>query len=227
MINLTYGDNMKISHRTLSIPPYISTSWRDVQSVHVKEGVLVISLLNGEIVQVPNLNEGTVSLIFKAHADFLDEEEKEEKKAEIEQRFVLKVGLEGVGQMLQHNQEQAEAQDLPSEMLDKIADMARMVIPDDPEHLPKAEPHCNCMYCQIARAIANEPKMVLEKAESEEVLPEELTFNQWKISQAGDQLFLVENRLDAQESYRVFLGDPIGCTCGSNNCDHLVAVLKS
>jgi hypothetical protein len=35
------------------------------------------------------------------------------------------------------------------------------------------------------------------------------------------------NPLDHKEHYNVFLGDPIGCSCGNNNCEHIQAVLKS
>ena len=40
-------------------------------------------------------------------------------------------------------------------------------------------------------------------------------------------LIVVTNPLDANEHYNVFLGDPIGCTCGQKNCEHIRAVLNS
>ena len=43
----------------------------------------------------------------------------------------------------------------------------------------------------------------------------------------NDKLFTVINKLDQQEKYNVFLGEPVGCTCGKQGCEHMLAVLKS
>lgn len=220
---------MKINSKMLSLPPYVSTSWRDVQSIHQKDGCLVISLLNGENVMITGLSEAIIDSIFAAHAAFLEEEAREE---EVNPTRVFAAGnfsLENVGQMLQHNSEQAHAPNLPREMLHKIADIAKMVVPDDPEQLPKAEPHCNCMYCQIARVISGAApiKDSETKAPEEAIDDRELSFQQWDIAQVDDSLYSVTNRLDAKETYRVFLGNPMGCTCGTLHCEHLVAVLRS
>ncbi|NGX33463.1 MAG: hypothetical protein K1060chlam4_01531, partial [Candidatus Anoxychlamydiales bacterium] len=40
-------------------------------------------------------------------------------------------------------------------------------------------------------------------------------------------LYRVTNPLDENEHYSVFLKDPIGCTCGKKNCEHVKAVLNS
>jgi hypothetical protein len=218
---------MKINNKILSLPPYVSTSWRDVQSLHQKDGVLVISLLNGENVLISGLSEAVVDSIFTAHAAFLEDEVREEE-AHPHRAFLTPENFssENVGDMLQHNPEQAHIADLPQDMLHKIADVAKLIEPEDPDQLPKAEPHCNCMYCQIARVISNaSPK---PKKETEEPVDDrELTFQQWDVTQAGQALYTVTNRLDPKESYRVFLGNPIGCTCGGTHCEHLIEVLKS
>lgn len=226
---------MKINSKILSLPPYVSTSWRDVQSVHQKDGDLVISLLNGESVRLSKLSPQLVDQIFKAHAAYLEEEAKEEEEANLTQQLSIagNFSLENVGHMLQHNPAQANAPNLPPEMLLKIADVAKLILPEDPDQVPKAEPHCNCMHCQIARAIGG---AVIEgtagQVGSKEVVEDpvedqELRFQQWDVVPAGHQLFNVVNRLDKQESYRVFLGNPLGCTCGRSDCEHLVAVLQS
>ena len=63
--------------------------------------------------------------------------------------------------------------------------------------------------------------------QEEEVTDRDLSFQQWAIEQTGDKLFCVTNKLDRLEKYNVFLGDPVGCTCGIQGCEHILAVLKS
>ena len=59
------------------------------------------------------------------------------------------------------------------------------------------------------------------------VSDEELRFKTWEISQTNDKLYLVSNPIDANEHYSVYLGEPVGCTCGEKHCDHIRAVLSS
>lgn len=148
-------------------------------------------------------------------------------------------GVEGLGAAMQHNIEHANAPDLPQEILQKIASIATIIAPEDMNEVPQAEPHCNCPHCQIARAIneglgntvrpfsgAVEEESFIHE-EEEEVSDEELSFQQWDIEQSGEQLFTVTNKLDPEEKYSVFLGEPVGCTCGKQGCEHILAVLHS
>ena len=125
------------------------------------------------------------------------------------------------------------APDLPAEILEKIASIAKIIAPEDQNSLPKSEPHCNCFYCQVSRAIqaglihheaGAKPQ---EEPNEEPISDEDLSFQQWDILQASDNLYTVINRLDTQEKYNVFLGQPVGCTCGKLACEHILAVLKS
>lgn len=146
-------------------------------------------------------------------------------------------GIEGLGSAMQHNIEHANAPDLPQEILKKIASIASIIAPSDTQEIPQPEPHCNCPHCQIARAIneglgnTTRPFSGKEHApeieEAEEIPDEDLNFQQWEIQQTGHRLFVVTNKLDLKESYRVFLGEPIGCTCGEAGCEHILAVLHS
>ena len=61
----------------------------------------------------------------------------------------------------------------------------------------------------------------------EEVTDEDLKFRTWDIKQPGKKLYLVTNPLDNNENYNVFLGKPVGCTCGQKYCEHIKAVLNS
>lgn len=146
-------------------------------------------------------------------------------------------GIERLGSAMQHNIEHANAPNLPQEILKKIASIASIIAPSDTQDIPQPEPHCNCPHCQIARAIheglgnTTRPfsgqNASQEINETEEIADEDLTFQQWEIQQTGNRLFVVTNKLDSNESYRVFLGEPVGCTCGKLGCEHILAVLHS
>ena len=133
-------------------------------------------------------------------------------------------GIEGMSSLIHHNLEQSSSPDLPKELLDKMVDIAKSIGVEDISSLPKAEPHCNCPHCQIMRAFhASSGPLLVE----EEVSEEDLQFKSWDIHQDGDQLYTVTNPLAQEEHYSVFLGDPIGCTCGQKNCEHIQAVLHT
>lgn len=243
---------MRINNKILSLPPYISTSWKNIATLHIEEydagASLLIELCNGTIIEVPKLDPAIIDTIFAAHAKFLDQEPPTSQsmstpsKASItpmnnaaaEQvvgfSFPLQLsnaGLDHLGAVLQHNPEQADAPDLPEEILNKISAISKAVGIDDAAVLPKAEPHCNCMHCQIARAVNNESNVNDIPITEEEVTAEDLTFRGWDINQTGEKLYLVTNPLDNKEHYNVYLGEPIGCTCGEKNCEHIRAVLNS
>jgi len=144
--------------------------------------------------------------------------------------------IEALGAAMQHSLEHANAPDLPREVLKKIASIATIIAPTDINQLPQPEPHCNCPHCQIARAINEGVECNISPSFSERHPPQEsdeevcdtdLTFQQWDIHQSGERLFVVSNKLDKKESYRVFLGEPVGCTCGKSGCEHMLAVLHS
>ena len=143
--------------------------------------------------------------------------------------------METFGSSLLHNSAQANMPNLPEEVLNKIAAIAKIIAPGDIQNMPKPEPHCNCPHCQIARAIHSQsPEEIVEATPSilvqkeEEVISEqELTFQQWEITQTDNKLYSVANRLDLLEKYNVYLGEPVGCTCGISGCEHILAVLKS
>jgi len=61
----------------------------------------------------------------------------------------------------------------------------------------------------------------------EEVSAEDLKFRDWDIVQSGDDVYIVTNPLNAEEQYNVYLGNPVGCTCGQPNCEHIRSVLNS
>jgi hypothetical protein len=247
---------VKISTKSINIPPYISTHWRNVESLHTSDGLLLISLKSGDTVYVPNLTEEQTATIFKAHGEFLEQQDQDDARVVEEghqdaapadnpfsellsgllggkfasQPLHINIGpLENLSEFMQHNPGQANAPDLPPDILGKMATMTKWVSPEVAQMLPKAEPHCNCYYCQVSRVLSGTETTHTEEApatETEEP-PEDLHFQQWEIQEIGDKLYSVTNKLDTNESYRVFLGEPVGCTCGKPGCEHIISVLQS
>lgn len=242
---------MKINPKILSIPPYISTSWKNIASLHVESQsdmlVLVVTLLSGVRIEVPHLESSTIEAIFAAHTQYIEQEEKPAAKLPpraplgypLGQEEAMSVGLqlknslsnmEQMGTMLQHNPEQADSPDLPSDILHKIAHLSKTLGIEDPNSMPKPEPHCNCMFCQVAKAMQSglHDESEEQQEDLEEIVSdEELKFKTWDIKQTGEQLYTVTNPLESKECYSVYLGQPIGCTCGENHCDHIKAVLST
>jgi hypothetical protein len=66
-----------------------------------------------------------------------------------------------------------------------------------------------------------------QEAKEELVSDDELKFRTWDISQSNEKLYIVSNPLDDHEHYSVYLGEPIGCTCGQKLCEHVRAVLNN
>jgi hypothetical protein len=225
---------MKINYKILSIPPYISIAWKHICSLHVenRQGfvILCIGLMNGLKIEIPHLEPRIIELIFSSHAKYLEQEGSSKSPSSnvaesISFGFPLKLGgpgLENLGTIMQHQPEQKNAADLPSEVLSKIRTISKAIGVDESSGIIKAEPHCNCPYCQIARSILNDSEE--QEHPKEEIIHEEdLKFRGWDIEQTGDNLYIVSNPIDQKEKYNVYLGEPIGCTCGEKNCEHKLA----
>ena len=235
---------MKINRKILSIPPYVSTSWKNIASLHVEGSFLVLVLHNGSRIEIPDLKKPILETVFDAHAKYLESEQHQENRARqsppssftdlggtgtVPMGFPLKIGINGIealGSAMQHNPDQANDPDIPAEIINKIASIAKILGVDNPDAIPKPEPHCNCMHCQIAKAMQKAIGLNTEDFD-EEVSDEDLKFRTWNVKQEDDKLYSVTNPIDEQEHYSVFLGEPIGCTCGNKNCEHVRAVLNS
>ncbi|MBA2727522.1 MAG: hypothetical protein H0U49_05035 [Parachlamydiaceae bacterium] len=243
---------MIINNKILNLPPYISTTWNNVLGLHMKGTTLVISLSTGESVLIDDLSKEVIETIFHAHRSYLEEQDFSNpgptnqavspfgflsqplSNASIEFLQFGQNAIKGLGAAMQHDDSLADAPDLPAEFLEKIAAIAKIVTPESQDGLPKGELNCNCPHCQIANAINGQSKKNVTHHASpavhlhdEPVSAEDLIFQEWKIQQTGTNLYQVTNNLDPKEIYQVYLGDPIGCTCGEKNCVHIPAVLKS
>lgn len=237
---------MFINHKVLNIPPFISVHWNQVEFLTSEDSILNVQLKSGKTVQLPNLEPDVSKLIFESHATFLDLDKPINippapplpgKPSSLFGSSDVKIGFStmdpnGLGIPLQHMEELREAHNIPPEVIEKVRAVAKLVPVEDLANSPKPVDNCNCPFCQIAAAIhsdlALEPAAADTIDATEEIVKdEELNFEAWNILQKGDSLYEVQNKLDAHESYSVFLGEPVGCTCGKNGCEHILAVLKS
>lgn len=239
---------MKINLKVFSLPPHISTSWDNVEALHLEQGSLVITLRKGQTITIPHLDALTLEMIFATHAAYLDASRSpkapEKTTHSIAQGFlphsqgldapafrIAISSMDELGAVMQHNPAQAGAPDIPHEILEKIATVAKMVAPADMQLMSTPQPNCNCIHCQIARTVTHAVTPVQSTpagiTAEEDITAADLQFQQWQIAQIGDNLYRVTNKLDPQEHYNVYLGEPsIGCTCGKSGCEHIVAVLK-
>ncbi len=172
---------INVNNKILSIPPYISTSWKHVEGLYMKGATLVATLMSGETINIPGISSELIEMIFNAHAQFLEEEANHRTPSSPQedltafpsfpfglplpgQGFPLAVGgdstfqfgissMDGFGSAMQHNPAHANAPDLPIEILQKIGAIVKIVAPEEILTGTIAEQDCNCPYCQITRAI--------------------------------------------------------------------------
>lgn len=235
--------SVKINKKMLSIPPYLSAAWHQIASLHFREDCLVASLYDGNSVEIPGLTNEQVGLIFSYHADHLEYESltasphievdlddlKDVKSLMGSDHLSsLQLGLtspfNGSGSFIsQHNPLMSDSPEIPQEVLEKIVKITHILNPNVDAVFSKIEEECGCFHCQIGKALGNKGNHNLEAA----VEDHELQFQQWIIEEIGQDLFQVQNKLDVDESYKVFLGEKVGCTCGKQGCEHLLAVLKT
>ncbi len=251
-----------VTNHFLSIPPYVSTSWEQIETMRVVtnnrgEQELLVNLRNGEKISIPNPSNDLIFKAFQHHASSLNQEPKSPSKTTsststdipppLHSPFLtsilgnssfeeqggtgVKIGagfLDNLGGALSHNEEQRNLPDLPRDLLDKVAAVSKMLAQDEDLPSPDYKENCNCMHCQIARAVhkgfgANEELI----EDDEPVTEEDLRFREWDIEQKDEHLFKVSNPISPDEVYSVYLGDPLGCTCGKKHCEHIKAVLNS
>lgn len=239
---------MKITPNIFSLPPYISTTWQNVIALHVRheEGMLllVVDLLNGNRIEIPNLDPATMETIFAMHAAVSEGEGAKPSAAaqkndlpsllslHLPVKFFgakfLEEGIDKIAGALQHNPEAADTADLPREILDRVANIAQSLGMQDISSIPSPTEGCNCLFCQIARSMQAQIAVAVQsEQEDEEVTAEDLHFKTWDIHQKDHHLYDVVNPLDKNEQYSVFLGSPLGCTCGVQHCEHIRAVLST
>ena len=247
---------VKIDEKLICVPPFISTTWDQISFLQSEEELetglftLIIHLIEGKTVRIPNLDSSLVDIAFSSHVHYLEiatsptvplKEEGEVKAIGNLLQQLTGLSPEQIGNVpirfgisspdampgmeaLQHNVAHANAPDMPTEVLDKISGMIRMLSNGETSTFPKPEAHCNCPHCQVARSVHNMEKEAISTIDAP-VSDEDLTFRDWEIIKKSDTLYTVINPLDSLEQYSVYLGTPVGCTCGHAGCEHIKAVL--
>jgi len=217
---------MKINDKILNIPPYVSTSWENVTSLFTENNILIVVLKNGAKIEIPNLKGEMMEEIFKIHSKVLENKSNPKTSISFGLPALPTGGLESFTTAMQHNPEQKDSPDIPTDIINKIANIAKLFAEEANMEMPKPVNGCNCMHCQISRALQVGMGINPENLD-EEVDEKDLKFRDWEIIEEGSHLYKVINPLDEKEHYSVFLKDPIGCTCGKKNCEHIKAVLNS
>ncbi len=215
---------------------------------------LVIHLTDGGCIKIPDLDSSVLDIIFSCHVDHLEKRGKSPKENKVqntqaaffqnafglspEQLSQLSIrlgpsgiggiagGIEGMESAMSHDPTKTDTPQLPKEMLEKISQIAKILTGGELNNFPKPEPHCNCVHCQLSRAIHCGDVAPEKNLQDEFVSDDDLKFRDWEIMQTGDRLYRVTHPL-LSVKYDVYLGDPIGCTCGEAHCDHIKAVLFS
>lgn len=218
---------MKINDKILNIPPYISTTWDNITSLFTQRGILIVVLKSRAKIEIPNLEDDILELIFSTHAKTLETKPKTSISFGLPSIGGLSNGmLESFTSSMQHNPEQKDAPDIPTDVKNKIANISKLFAEEASLEMPKPIEGCNCMHCQISKAMQLGMGINPENID-EEVSDKDLTFRVWDIEEEGTKLYKVVNPLDQNEHYNVYLGEPLGCTCGKKNCEHIKAVLNS
>lgn len=224
-----------------------------VENIEGKD-LLHVQLLSGARATVPNLNQDEIDLIFKMHVHHLEEVADEEERfknvkeipffsnlfqappmdANVATSFGAPISFHldanDPSSLFQgHNPQFSNSPPLPKEILDKITLIAKAI---GGEMIKEVEPVelCNCFFCQIARALKNE-RIEERKPHVPKNLPKDLLRGgidpEWMVDEVGPNMFKVISREEPGMVYQVYLGHPIGCSCGSNRCQHIIAALKT
>ncbi|MFY7842966.1 MAG: hypothetical protein ACOVOR_03015 [Rhabdochlamydiaceae bacterium] len=229
---------MTLNEKVFSIPPFISVSWQNIYSLSVdfrlSSPLLVVYLTNSQIIEIPNLESEIIEKAFQLHQTHLEKKEpfdsahlsKNEAKKSLNtnsQDNPLMDWITHIYLDLQHDQSQKMSNSIPQELAEKINQLSK-TLGLDLSHLSLNHENCDCLYCQINSSLNNN---TLPVKDSEEIVSDEdLKFREWDITTEGQSVYKVHNPSDSNECYTVYLGDPIGCTCGAHNCEHIKAVLE-
>jgi len=240
---------MRINHKILSIPPYISTPWKNVlalKTAKIEEKLeLQITLSDGSSISIPETEDVIIEAVFTAHARYLDAEPQIAKvippsflhsgfgklavfsESESPLASDMTKMLSQISSFWEHDPEKGKAPDLPRDMIEQFKHVAGSLPFSDPQKLPQPEPHCNCPHCQITRALHTGLQVRESFEEFEPVAEQDLNFPRWIIQSMPGQAYKVINPDNTDEYYFVSLASPLHCTCGAKNCEHMEIVLKS
>ncbi len=208
---------MIINKHVLSIPPYISTSWRDIELL-LSDGhsTLNIYLKNGTLVRIAHLPKEQLDLIFAIHQEILLQ-----KPALIPTQALDPLLFNFAGPFLEHDETLSDSSPLPEEVKERLRSLIQGLPKIEAQRLPPIHENCHCPHCQLMGLLV-EPEL-----KEEEVSDEDLRFSTWITYPVSSSEVIVEHPYDKQQCYRVFLKNPVGCSCGETGCEHLKHVLRN
>lgn len=207
---------MIINKQILSIPPFISTSWKDVELL-LSDGhsTLNIYLKNGTLVKISNLLKEDLDLIFKVHQDILLSPSPLQIPSLIDPLL-----FSFSGSLFEHDPDLKDASPLPLEIKTKLKSLLDEMPQLDPVKFPQVHPHCHCPFCQIMSLIQN------KQTDDDLVSDDDLHFSTWKQEVLSEHLIKLIHPFNADENYLVSLDTPITCSCGQVGCEHIEHVLR-
>lgn len=132
--------------------------------------------------------------------------------------------------VVRHDPSAAKSNSLPKEMLRKIRAFAKNILAQgELSAEPQAVSGCNCPHCQIARAIEQGVGSEELRLQEGEVLVEEdeLKFSKWSVLDLGNERFNVTDPSDKTQSFIVEIKPTLQCSCGKNDCEHIVTILEN
>lgn len=209
---------MIINKHMLSIPPFISTSWKDIDLL-LSDGqtTLNVYLKNGTVVKISNLLKDDLNLIFKVHQDILLSPSQPTIPSLIDP---LLFSLSGP--LLEHDPDLHDASPLPDEVKIKLKSLLEGMPKLEKIKLPQIHQDCNCPFCQIMGLIQDEATN-----DEEIVKDEDLLFSTWKQEAFSDHLIKLTHPFNQEETYFINLESPISCSCGQTSCEHIEHVLRN
>ncbi|MBM3198803.1 MAG: hypothetical protein FJZ58_06075 [Chlamydiae bacterium] len=226
--------HIRVSSQSLSVVPYISTSWSQVSSLKSipqdENWELWISLQEGSFVTIPGLTQTDLEEIFSAHASYLENSSRPslQDTSLLTSSFPLTfTEFQGLTTLLHHDPDKSNHIELPKELQDRIIALVATIPLKESLILPQAEPHCSCPHCQMVRLVEQGMQLPSSFCEEQETMNEETPLPSWDIKQVGKDEYLLTSTEFSQETYTVHLDSPVRCSCEINGCEHIQAVLKS
>jgi len=210
---------MIVNTKLLSIPPYISTSWKDVELLLSDgEHTLNVYLKNGTIIKIAHLLKEQLELIFKVHQEVLMQKPKDIPPSLIDPLF-----FNFSGPFLEHDPEMSDAEPLPEEIKLKLKSLVDTFPKLEKSKLPKFHDNCNCPHCQLMALLSDEE----DTCEIEEVIDDkDLQFALWNVEKLTDKDFKLSHP-DEPEIFHVNLNQTPCCSCQKPCCEHLAYVLRN
>lgn len=210
---------MIVNTKLLSIPPYISTSWKDVELLLSDgENTLNVYLKNGTVIKIAHLMKEHLELIFKVHQEVLMQ-----KQHDIPPSLIDPLFFNFSGPFLEHDAEMSDADPLPDEIKQKLRSLIRSFPKLEKSQLPQFHENCNCPHCQLMNLLSDKEN---EGFEEELIDDKDLVFAPWQVEKKSDKCFVLSHP-DLEERFEVNLESFPTCSCNQGSCEHLAYVLRN